>query len=108
MQVQADGPQVRTRLRGLPGASATPGAPARQLLAGGLQEDVESAREMLAALPPAVAPTQGAAAQAGATALVAGDAAGAAVRTSPAPVAVTALARMETAVDTARKLLNCG
>jgi len=108
VQVLADGRQVRTQLAALGSPASSPGAPARQLLAGGLQEDVESAREVLDALPASVAPTTGRAARAGATALLAGDAAGAAVRTSAVPTALSALQRMGTAVGTARDLLGCG
>jgi hypothetical protein len=62
---------------------------------------------VLAALPVSVAPTDGAAARAGGSAVATGDGAAVAVRTSPVPVALTALGRMGTAVGAARDQLRC-
>ena len=98
-QVAADGSTIRTQLPG-----TTPNASARQILAGDLGEDVESAQEVLDALPSA-----GSAARAAArTALGLGRSAEAAVRSSPESTAVMALSRMATGAGAARTTLDCG
>ncbi|RZS79416.1 hypothetical protein EV189_3770 [Motilibacter rhizosphaerae] len=71
------------------------GSLARRVLAGSVQEDVESAREMTVQRPRAL------------PALAAGDAAAAAVRSGPLDAARAALERARSTTSAARAALGC-